>query len=395
MFGRFVFMKPHATPSFRAGLCLLASLIFSPARAQQPDQPGGWFVTNPAWALVENVVPTADGSQLITTTGRDNRILFINAAKPGTPHLRTAANISDSIVTMEYLLRTNTRAGIYLHAGYRIQLDGENAGTLGVMVEGEGHPAPAGTVPPLNPVAGKPGTWQKLEARIRAPRYNEAGAKSQNALILEVKIDSVVVQSNTIATGWCLGTEFKGESNSAQTTIAVDAGSMAIREFSLHRADFEAIKLPPASGQPTNAAQLVDSVQGGANLFRTLGCIECHATQPDDPTPKAGPNQYGLFQFVPRDREIATGQGQHGFIKADRSYLQRSLRTPLDELAIAERGPTQGQPYLPAMTPYLPPVLSDPQIDALGAYLATLNEPPNQGPIVKLVRPAGLTTATR
>jgi len=373
-----------------AGLCLFASLTSNPARAQQPDQPGGWFVANPAWTLVENVAPTADGSQLITTTGHDNRILFINAAKPGTPHLRSEAFISDSIVTMEYMLRSDARAGIYLHAGYRIQLDGDKAGTLGVMVDGDGKPSPSGIVPPLHPVVSQPGTWQKLEARIRAPRYNEASAKSQNTLILEVKINGVVVQSNTIATGWCVGTEFQWESNGARTTIAVDAGSMAIREFSLHRADFEAIILPPASGQPTNAAQLVDYVQQGADLFRALGCIECHAVQRDDTSQKTGPNQFGLFQIVPRDREIAAGEGHRFTVKADRSYLQRSLRTPMDELAIAEHGPTTGTPYLPAMPPYLPAVLTDAQIDALGAYLATLNEPPNQGPVVKLVRAAGL-----
>ena len=104
-------MKLHATPSFLAGLFLLATLTASPVRAQQPDQPLGWFVPNPAWTLVDKVVPTADGSQLITTTGPDSRILFNNGAKAGTPHLRTEAFISDSIVSLEYMLRSDTRAG--------------------------------------------------------------------------------------------------------------------------------------------------------------------------------------------------------------------------------------------------------------------------------------------
>jgi mono/diheme cytochrome c family protein len=389
-------MKAFSTPPFLAGLWLLVCLSFGPAQAQQPDQPGGWFATNPAWTLVENVAPTADGSHLFATTGHDNRILFLNAARRGTPHLRTAASVGDCLVTMEYLLRADARAGIYLHTAYRIQLDGDKAGSLGVMVNGNGKPDPVGIVPPLHPVVAPPGTWQRLEARIRAPRYNAAGAKMQNAVLLEVKINDVVVQSNTLATGWCAGTEFPRETSDASTTIAVDAGGMAIREFSLRRADFEAITLPPASGQATNAAELVDAVQQGATLFRTLACFECHATQPDDPSPKAGPNQFGLFQVVPRDREIAAaGEGNHFIIKADHAYLLRSLRTPLNELAIAERGPTTGTPYLPAMPPYLPTVLSDAQIDSLEAYLATLNEPANQGPVIKLVRQADRENTTR
>ena len=157
-------MQFRATPTALAGLCLLACLPSQSASAQQPDLPAGWFVANPAWTLVENVVPTADGSQLITTSGRDKRILFINGAKPGTPHLRTEAFISDSIVSMEYMLRADTRAGLYLHAGYRIQLDGDKAGTLGVMVDAEGKPSPSGIVPPLHPVASQPGTWRDDEA---------------------------------------------------------------------------------------------------------------------------------------------------------------------------------------------------------------------------------------
>ncbi|HWA26077.1 MAG TPA: family 16 glycoside hydrolase [Lacunisphaera sp.] len=367
---------------------VFACQLSLPGHAQQPDQPAGWFVAHPAWTTVAGVALSADGKKLDATPGGDGRILLINDAKPGTPHLRTEAFISDSIVNLEYMLAGSTKAGIYLHAGYRIQLDGENAGTLGVMVDGQRQPLPV--VPPLHPVASKPGEWQRLEARVRAPRYNEASAKSQNALILEVKINGVVVQANTVPTGWCLGTEFEWESNGARTTIAVDAGSMAIREFALRRADFEAVAVPPASGQPTNLDQLTDYVKQGADLFRGLGCVECHAVQRGDPAQKTGPNLFGLFQTIPRDREIAAGEGHRFTIKADRSYLQRSLRTPMDELAIAESGPTTGAPFLPAMPPFLPTVLSDANIDALAAYLATLNEPPQQGPVVKLVHPSGL-----
>ena len=46
---------------------------------------------------------------------------------------------------------------------------------------------------------------------------------------------------------------------------------------------------------------------------------------------------YGLFSLEPRDRVIASGGEGHRFtVKADRAYLHRSVRTPHDELAIAE-----------------------------------------------------------
>ena len=72
-------------------------------------------------------------------------------------------------------------------------------------------------------------------------------------------------------------------------------------------------------------------------------------------------------------------------MKANRDYLRRSIRSPMDQLAVAESGPTRGQAYLPVMPVFQPETLSDQQIDALGDYLATLNEPGERGPVVKLV----------
>ena len=374
-----------------AGAVLLASLAASSGHAQPtgnalPD----WFQKNSGWSAVEAITPAEGGARLEVTPGGSGLVMVITDAKPRTPHLKTKAFIGDSIVTMEYMLTTGAKAGLYLNAGYRIQLDGEGAGALGPMMEAKSRPAAVSIVPAAHPAASQPGVWQKLEARVRTPRYNEASAKAQNALLLEVKINGVIVQANTLATNWCAGTEYEWESTGGHTTISVEAGGMAIRDFSLHRADFEPLTLPPASGQPTNIAKLTDYVQQGAELFKALGCVECHAVQPGDTSQKTGPNLFGLFQTTPRDREISTGEGHRFTIKADRAYLHRSVRTPPDELAIAEIGPTQGTPYLPAMPPILPAVASDQQIDAIGAYLATLNEPSNQGPIVKLVRETGL-----
>ena len=88
-----------------------------------------------------------------------------------------------------------------------------------------------------------------------------------------------------------------------------------------------------------------------------------------------GPNLFGLFRPEARAREVAEGEGHRFQVKARRDYLHRSIRTPADQLAVAESGPTRGQAYLPVMPPFAKDVLSDKQIDALGDYLATLNEP--------------------
>ena len=225
---------------------------------------------------------------------------------------------------------------------------------------------------------------------MRAARYDAASAKTENALLIELKIDGVAVHTNVMPVNWSRGTETEWESGGGQTTFAIADGSLAVRNFDLRRADFSALTLPKASGGETNAAKLIDYVQQGAELFKAIGCAECHATKRDDDSQKTGPNLFGLFQVEPRDREIAAAEGHRFTIKADRSYLQRSLRTPWDELAVAERGPTKGTPYLPVMPPMLPANVTDANIDAIGAYLLTLNAPDQQGPVIKLVKETGL-----
>ncbi len=379
-------MKSSPSVSSPAAWLGIAALLVSFAPLLAADGLAGWFQPNAAWTAADAVSASADGTKLEVTPGKDVAVMVIQDAAAKSPHLRTKDYINDSIVSVEYMFTAGTKAGVFIASCYRIQLDGGGAGTIGPMT-GEGGDR---SIAPVNPAPGQPGVWHKLEARIRPPRYNEASAMTQHGLFLEVKIDGVVVQTNTIVTGWCRGSEFEWENPGGYVTISAAGGSMAVRAISVQRADFEPITLPAVSGGPTNAAKLVDYVQQGAELFKAIGCAECHATQQGDFSQKTGPNLFGLFQATPRDREIAGAEGHRFTIKADRSYLFRSVRTPPDELAISEHGPTKGQPYLPAMPPILPTVASDAQVDAIGTYLATLNEPANQGPVVKLVRETGL-----
>ncbi len=382
-------MKSFPRVSLPAALCCVAALLLSPVSARAADPLAESFQPNPAWSAAGAVEAVANGAKLQVTPGSPATAMVIVDAGAKSPHLRTKDYIGDAIVNVEYMFTAGAKAGVFIASCYRIQLDDAAAGAIGPMIDYD-HPTADSTLAPVKAGPAQPGIWHKLEARVRPPRYNEAAAKSQNGLFLEVKIDGVVVQSNAIVTGWCRGSEFEWENPGGYVTISAANGSMAVRNVSVQRADFEAITLPAASGGPTNAGKLVDYVQQGAELFKAIGCAECHATQQGDFSQKTGPNLFGLFQTTPRDREIAGAEGHRFTIKADRSYLFRSVRTPPDELAISEHGATKGQPYLPAMPPILPTVATDAQVDAIGAYLATLNEPANQGPVVKLVKETGL-----
>src|SRR5690606_19978054 len=76
-------------------------------------------------------------------------------------------------------------------------------------------------------------------------------------------------------------------------------------------------------------------------------------------------------------------------IKADYNYLHRSVREPATELATIESGDRKGEAYLPIMPPYMEQTLSDKDLLAISAYLETLNDAWQQGPVIKLVDAGG------
>jgi cytochrome c2 len=373
--------------SLLPALFAIGGLLPARSRAQQPAAPAGWFQENAAWTQVRSVALAGDSAQF-ETTGKNAGALLCHTGAGAGEQLRSHAYLGDCVLRMEFMLTADADAGVYLEGRYKIRL---GAGGLGTFAATEKTGASDPAVPAAPPVAvpAKPGHWQMLEARFRAPRFDDARNRTESALILEVKIDGQVVQSNTVAAVRSPGSEFDWDDAAGPVTIGVDRGHLALREFSVRRADFDAVKLPETSGSPTNTARLVDFVKQGEQDFHAFGCVECHATEAGDREAKTGPNLFGVFTLKPRD--VAISAGGHRFtVKTDRAYLQRSLRTPSDELAIAENGPTPGQPYPAVMPPYGAAVVSDQQIDALLSYLMTLNEPFRQGPVIRLVAKTGV-----
>src|SRR5690606_4836953 len=214
--------------------------------------------------------------------------------------------------------------------------------------------------------------------------------KVDNAFFLDIKLNGQVIQQNIIAKGFVAGSKYPWEERYGPVMLRVTKGVIALRNVDIRHTDFEAVKAPQKHGEKTNQQELIDFVALGKEMFGALGCGSCHAVVQDDASVKSGPNLFGLFGATPRDREVAEGTAGHKFtVKTDRTYLHSSIRAPASQLAINEEGGRKGEAYLPVMPAYSEQIASDKQIDAIGAYLDTLNTRFEQGPIVKLVTTEG------
>jgi hypothetical protein len=316
-----------------AVLTIAALASFSSALAQNAGPAAGPLRDSKAW-------PQANGILSTTATGIDNA-------------LATRAATADSVTSFDFRAPKGARANLYLLGRYGFELTGT-------------------------------GDWQSFSLRMRAPRFDEGFNKEQNALALEVRTGATV-QRNVVFEKATPGARWDNEDFRGPAFLAVAQGPFEVRNFKHDPADFSPLTVPKVSGGETNEKELRDLVAFGKESFEAVGCTACHLVEPSATAVSSGPILYGLIRPEPRNREVVEGGEGHRFqIKAGREYLRHSVREPMDQLAVAESGPTRGQAYLPVMPVFPPEVLSDQQIDAIGDYLATLNDSGQRGPVIKL-----------
>lgn len=317
-------------------LAVLTAAVFASfvaVQAADAQAAAGAFRDRAAWTA-------ADGALTSSATGLENSLV-------------TRATLADSVTSLEFKAATGARATLLFMGRYAVPLTGN-------------------------------GTWQSVGVRLRAPRFDSGYNKQSNALALEISVAGKT-QRNVIFESASPGARWPAEDMRGPTFFVIDEGTFAVRNARHDPANFDEISLPAASGGETNEQSLIDIVARGKELFTSVGCEACHRVERDSQAVSTGPNLFGVFRNEARTREVVEGGEGHRFqVKANREYLHRSLRAPGDQLAVAEAGETKGAPYAALMPVFSKDIVTDEQIDAIGAYLLTLNDPGDRGPVIWL-----------
>lgn len=113
-----------------------------------------------------------------------------------------------------------------------------------------------------------------------------------------------------------------------------------------------------AEGKPTKGKKQSEdiNISKGKQLLTSKGCVACHS---EDGSKRVGPSFRGLFGSI---REVKT-QGKYRKVKADESYIRRSITDPKADLV-------KGFEALPMVAP----PLSKEEMGAVIAYLKTLSK---------------------
>ncbi|MBK8186240.1 MAG: c-type cytochrome [Cellvibrio sp.] len=325
---------------------LFGCLFFLSAQISLAQETPFWqFQENISWVTTETASVANKNLLLADKPGNIIAIKDWQSAKP----LVARAYIGDAILEMDFLLAESSSATVFLEGRYAIELKDNTS------------------------------EWQRLQVKYRVPRFDDARNKTENAMILELVINGEQTSYNKIVDAVSPGALMHWEDAAGPLAIKAN-GVFALRNVKFLPADFSNIKLPEKSGEPSNEQTLIDFVELGKETFDSVGCNACHLIEKNSAGASTGPNLYGLFKREPRNRQVVEGgEGHKVTIKANRPYLHMSLREPAEQIAIRESGEKIGEAYLPIMPAFTKDTLSDIQIDAIGDYLATLNEPWDQG----------------
>lgn len=206
------------------------------------------------WHIADDV--TADLYNKNTLIFRNGRGILVNVpTTDARKDLFTNFKHGDLDIELDYIMSKESNSGIYLQGRYEIQLldswgvinprSSDNGGIYERWDDSkpEGQKGYEGIAPRQN-VSRAPGLWQHLKIAFQAPRF-EGGIKTQDAKILKVELNGILIQENVSIAGPTRGTVADNEVSTDALRIQGDHGAVAFRNIIV--SNYDKIK-PSLSG---------------------------------------------------------------------------------------------------------------------------------------------------
>ena len=246
-------LKLASYPTRHAGLFvpLLSLLTMSTSFAQSPislNDLSAFQKPSKNWQIVGSVTAELDQpNQLSTKPGQGVLVNLMDKTKQP-KDLYTQLKHGDIDLELDYLMAKGSNSGIYLQGRYEVQLldswgdtrvtSGGNAGVYERWddTKPQGQKGYQGYAPRQN-VSRAPGLWQHLVISFQAPRFDAQGQKTENAKILRVELNGVVVHENVTLLGPTRGPISENEQATGPLRFQGDHGAVAFRNIQITQYD--------------------------------------------------------------------------------------------------------------------------------------------------------------
>jgi hypothetical protein len=219
--------------------CLLAGdgteLVGEKGLANWREPRGAWFAAGDA---------ALDAANPKLLAAKDGAGVIVNGKEGKTANLLTTLEHGDCELHVEFLVSKGSNSGVYLMGRYEVQVldsfgkEKPSYSDCGGIYQrwdpkrGKGQEGYEGRGPRVN--ASKPaGEWQTFHIVFRAPRFDAAGKKTENAKFVKVVHNGQVVHEDVEATGPTRAASYEDEKPLGPVMLQGDHGPVAYRNLRL------------------------------------------------------------------------------------------------------------------------------------------------------------------
>jgi len=209
------------------------------AQAKRPSeaasiQLNSWIDVK-GWSNIGEAALATDGVKLALVS-KGEGVLMNGLTSTASSHLISKAEHDDAQVHVEFMMPKGGNSGIYLQGRYEVQLldsfgkankDLEHSDVGGIYQRWKNDQGFEGTPPAIN-ASLAPGKWQTMDITFRAPRF-KAGKKVEDAFMVEVRLNGVVVQSKVRLSGPTRASMAETEVATGPLYLQGDHGQIAFR----------------------------------------------------------------------------------------------------------------------------------------------------------------------
>ena len=216
--------------------------------APEPDwleltETSSWQEERGTWAIAGSVsLDSDDDAKLAFEAGEG---IWVNGPEGKTVDLHSAMNHGDVEAHIEFMVPKGSNSGLYFQSRYEVQIFdswgveeptfSDCGGIYQRWKDGqgfEGHP-------PRKNASRAPGEWQSFDVVFRAPRFDSAGNKTENARFVKVIHNGVVVHEDVELTGPTRAATFEDEVAAGPLMVQGDHGPVAFRNARIKKIELD------------------------------------------------------------------------------------------------------------------------------------------------------------